>query len=560
MHKSVVWKLSVLLCILFAAGLLPTDMRAMDEADFDVSAVLDNPFISDFLDKNEDSFCPSHTYDPSSILSLLITQINILPVMEEDLYEKTYAINKRNIVEQPAFANYKEYPNSRTFGFDFFYNQTSRMYFTTHSDCISSYLAVFNKTLLDKIDDSLVIIRETFPSFALSPSEVLALFARATVQNRQAGIMLHSDKYFSNRRYHLHIRAPLMYQERNFFLTEQEQKNIKNTLGPSTEDETVGVDDTAMDFARRHLIGDRCGIGDTRITFDWMAHKHHLLLVELGLQFTIPTAFAFEKGVFGSYFANRKPASAFNVGQLWDFAENGQLERATKVATDTLEGAIDRLSAMLLETGLGYDHHFGLGASFSTRSRLSTYIARSWARDIKFRTRASLEYFFPATELRYFIEKKHPEWYTESFFPIDEIQTDERFAQERLDFLSEQFLEKLFPFKTKTTVHPGIIFQWTSAINYDAHRWALTYISDFWFRSQESLGTIRRINYDVPVDLDVERGTRHYALQSKLGFEALFFIDRPSYSCTLSLHGDGSYWVEGIGHDFTLAFNVEVHY
>lgn len=523
-----------------------------NQYDFDLDNDLINPVIDDFLTKTE--FCVSPSFNPSSILSTLIESFNALAIMQENLYLKTYPLNKRNTVDLPIFYDYyREYPQPRTFGINLFYNQTSRMGFCKDCDNISCYLAVNQQTLLDKIDDTFRCIREAFPSFVTDPLNILPLFNNITIQDRQAGIMFHGDKYYNDRKIHFHIHAPLMYQERNFYMTEEEQENVRETLGPSGSDD----EKSTMEFAEKHLIADKFGIGDTRITLDWLIHKRPALELELGLRATIPTAFAFEKGLKGSSFENSKPPQCFNIGLIWDQFETEQCERGKEVVSDFMERALDRLSQMLLDTRLGNDRHLGLGATFTIHSRLSNYVNKSWARNVEFRTRVSLDYLFPAGETRFFIQKLNPDEFSDSNFPLKRIEDYREFAAERLQFLSDRVLEKLFPFRTVATVHPGAVFMWTSAWSYKTGRWTLGLITDFWAKTKESFGKIR---YKPPVVLDIERGTRPYALQSKLGFNIMYTLPRRFQSWTFSLYGDGTYWAESIGKDFTLGFNIMVHF
>ncbi len=520
--------------------------------NFDLDSVLNSNAVGDFLDKND--FCVSTNYDPRAIMPILIEQLKILPIMEENFYCRTYALNKRNIIEQPAFFPYREYPFNHTFGMHFFYNETERMNFTTDSSDISSYLAICNENLLSKIADSLALIRSTFPNFSIDPLAIFPLFGCASVQDRKVGIMFHGDKWYRDRQYHLHVRSPIMYEERNFFISEKTQQQIQDVLGQSDGDMS-----TAMDFAKKHLVSDKLGIGDTRIDFEWVIHRHPGLFLEAGIRVTLPTAFAFEKGVYGSSFENRPPACNFDIGSLWDLAESGRVAAATNVGTHFLESTLDRLSRILLDTGLGYDRHLGLGLALQTRSRLAYWIAKSWARAVKFKTRIEANYYFPASEDRFFLELPNPAQFNPAFFPVEELEDNWQFAQSRLDFLGLKFVEKLNPFRVRATVHPGATIQWTSSVIYERGRWCLSYLSDTWIRTKERIGFIRR-SCTIPQDLDIKRGTRHYGYQSKLGLGILYTRPARNHSTTASLYGDFTYWNEGIGKDYTIALNVEVHF
>ena len=110
----------------------------------------------------------------------------------------------------------------------------------------------------------------------------------------------------------------------------------------------------------------------------------------------------------------------------------------------------------------------------------------------------------------------------------------------------------------RATVHPGAVIQWTSSVIYERGRWCLSYLSDTWIRTPERIGLIRRSCTIPKKDLDIDRGTRHYGYQSKLGLGILYTCPRRNHSITASLYGDYTYWNVGIGHDYTMALNVEV--
>ena len=513
---------------------------------FDIDALLGDQEFNNFLDKNE-CYELSSSFDPVGVLEILVQQLNILAIAQEDFYLYTYPPNKRNIVDNAAFYPFIEPKRKRLIGIQPFYNETSRMRFTKNSDCLRSYVNICGESLLAEISKSIDQIKELFPDFDIDPLVLFPLFGVMTTQDRQLGIMVHGDKFF--RKYHLHVHVPFLYRERNFYMTEGERRDIEQVLGPSTGDES----DTH--FQEQHLICDKLGIGDTRITFERPVYKFQKMTIYGGVLATIPTAYAFQTGFMGSSFENRKCDCSFSLPELWDQADQGNTEAATKVGTDLLLSALDRLAFVLLDTGLGLDGHFGLGAYFHTKALLSSYISKSWARRVTYRGRTSLEYHFPATENRLFKQYINPADYTEENFETD----DPDVALSDLYFLSNRFIQKVCPFKIPAWVHPGVTFRWISSVAYQSGRWSIAYVSDFWFKGWESV-EIKKCNSRFLNSLNIKAGERPYALQSTLGAYFSYTREEPTYAWTVGLYAGAPYWVEGIGNDFTLALNITGHF
>ena len=209
---------------------------------------------------NEINNAATRLPDPNDIIQLLVN-LGALEILQEDLYLKTYPLDKRNVLDLPIFLPHTHETKPRSFGSYLFYNETSRMNFSHNSTCISSYLGICEPTLLEKIKTTL----DQFPEFDFDPVALLPLFSKMTVQERKLGLMFYGAKRY--KKIHFSLSVPLMYLERNFFVTQEEQEEIERALNITPNEEN---DDS---FTDQHFISDKFGIGDTRILLGFPVKK-----------------------------------------------------------------------------------------------------------------------------------------------------------------------------------------------------------------------------------------------------------------------------------------------
>lgn len=157
-----------------------------------------------------------------------------------------------------------------------------------------------------------------------------------------------------------------------------------------------------------------------------------------------------------------------------------------------------------------------------------------------------------------FVEKKNPADYEPSNFDIDRINEDPAYALDRLNFITQKFIQELFPFKVRALVKPGIFFQWTGGWYYERGPWRLQLTTDFWARTQERFGSLC-IPPKTP-RLDITDGIKPAAYQSRIGGSVAYSVTYPTKTWTFSLYGDKTYWSEGIGKDLNIVLNFECNY
>lgn len=486
----------------------------------------------------------------SDVLDTLIVQLNALPLLAQELYLKSYYLNFRNIVDYPAFYPHMLMKRSAQFGVDLFYNQTSRMYFTSDCDGIASYLGITQPDLLEKLSQCFCLVQSEFPDFSINPVNILPLFQGMTVQERRMGFMMHGDKRHHNLTFHAHV--PFYWLERNFFMTDKERARVEKAFEPSTGAESD------KEFKQEFFISDKLGFGDTRVNFDWCIYKRNKMHMNVGFQATIPTAFAIQKGLLGNYFQCNLKRSYLSFQQLFSFTEEDTAQ-ATKMVTDFFVNTFNNLAANLIDTELGYKKHFCIGPTLQANSPLTFYIKQPWARRIRLKWHLAVEVPMPAMENRRYMKWIDPDAFDPSNFDLERAADDEKYACERLAFLQNTLTDRFFPYIFPTRIWPGIIINSFSRYIYTNEPWTITVVSDTWIRTKEHFMHLHKCA-GAPRVLELCKAHRPFAYQSRLGLAVGYALERPTHTWHISLYADAAYASSGIGKDFTGLFSVEANF
>ena len=413
--------------------------------------------IFDFFDSDADLahvVCNADV-DPADVVKFFIDDLDALCILQQDFYLRTNELNQRSLLDYGIFLPQKFYCSPWEVGAHLFYNQTTRDNYTRTSTKLCSYLAIFQETLLQELQR---IIDATPLDTPVDLHPVIPLFRNMTVQERRTGFMVHGMRRWGP--YRFRFLFPFYYNESNFFLTPQELDVIQAQLGITDPAED-------LDFAQKHLIADKLGFGDLRLNFDFPLARSGAVSTKLGLQATIPTAFALKKGLYGSSFCKLCRGPILDFCELFDLAiEQRDLKALQQLGETFAFAAIDHFSANLIDTPMGNGGHFGLGAYIRSKTPLSSIIKRPWAEHITMRSRISVEYLFPHTQRRYFIEACDQLRFAALGLDrppqviIDQVDEDPLYARTVLGFLEKQFTDKIFPIALPVKVRPGIIFRW----------------------------------------------------------------------------------------------------
>ncbi|MBA3752355.1 hypothetical protein H0X06_06230, partial [Candidatus Dependentiae bacterium] len=216
--------------------------------------------------------------------------INAVAILREDLYKRTIGpVTRRSLLDEPALLPDYFSQTNQVFTTEIFYNYSPKVYFTQDSPFLSSYIDLNNQNIINEISNA-EFIETDVPN-------VLGLFSTIKLQQHRVGFMFSYGKKWNNLVFQ--ARMPLYYQLQNFFLTESEIDQIKNNPFFTTDDAAAPVtpEDEVRQFALKHLVSDKFGIGDAR--FSVLAHlfESPCSSVWCGIQSTIPTASAFRRGI-----------------------------------------------------------------------------------------------------------------------------------------------------------------------------------------------------------------------------------------------------------------------
>lgn len=461
--------------------------------------------------------------------------VNAQEILQEPLYYRSNPVGRRNIIDVSIFQQFSSFTRipSKIIEFTPFYTQTYKEYYFNEHESIDHYLNIKQETLVDVVD------RFELTSFDLP--EILSLFSKIKLQERNAGFMFGFTK--ATDFYAFAFRIPFYWTEHNFYLNKKEQNAIINH--PAFAD----FKGDFFEYAQQHLISDALALGDTKVQIEFLCKKSRKYQLSLGGRATLPTRVRLKKGLLGNYFNINAPRYSFNLYTdllkiPTDLTAPTDAEKATLTtnAVALTDAIIDRLSTMLLEQGNENNHHFGIGIFGHSVMRFNEKFSLS--------SLSSIEALLPSTEKRFYIIKNNNAAF--NAFNWDDITVQ---IDEKLTFLDKQFKEKFFLPVYPTHVFPGFIFQNTSALTHHCHTWDFIVGADFWLQTKEHLGRITTPSSDITDSLQVETAQRKQLYQSGIWLAA---EKHPSSSGWQ--WGGKIGWTNvssGIGKDISIAFHFE---
>lgn len=518
---------------------------------FDDFADIQQDYVEDIFDiwANSDlewheGIRPAQALSPQEALNLLTCSGQLVDVelqnrLQQNFYIVTNPINKRSILDEPQFlihlSCFPQPPHTWQFNCWVFYNQTTKGNYTKNSTAIISYLNVLNPILFGGFDDLLQALGVPFDI----PS-TQDLFGLVKLQERRAGGMF--DFYKESNRWNFEWKIPLFYMERNFFVTEAEKRRFEALF-------QIEADGSFNE----HVISDQVGIGDSRINIGYLAVDKEWLGLNVGFLATLPTGFAFKKGLLGSDFAQNSVIPKFDLYQIVQLAFDDP-EAAQAMGVDFLMATGRKLSANLLQTGIGDDGHIGIGGFFEKHMPLTNRFT--------FKTRGELEYRFPTSEKRFFITKKFPQQFQElepfCVEPPDEANQEQ--AVQKLTFLNDQLIATFIPRVFSVSIYPGFLFKWQSALaGFFGDTWQFGGGFDIWWQSQEKFGRIKANPTEI-ANIQIDLARRSMAFQNKLFGYIHYQGHTTKRAWSWTLYGDYTVLSTGIGKDFNLSFQISVDY
>lgn len=528
-------KLLIIFCL--SNGLFLSSHSFTDDDFFEDDEFSEFEDFVDYLEDHPDVTTRDEDLTPCTVVGILtnpLIGIELQSKLQNDFYIFTHPINTRSLLDEPfATLHFCCYPKNWQLNFWTFYNQTSKGNWTKNGTQISDYLALDNDAFFRDLDEELL------PDIDIP--RALDLVRIFKIQERRAGIML--GGYWAKGCWNIEFKTPLYYFERNFFLTNQEQRAIERFFN-SQDITPLEVDESLI---RKHVMSDKVGIGDTRLSFGHVVYDCPSLWLNVGVEATIPTAITFKEGLYGGKFeknSNHPPFCLFELFKL-QMCPPKDLAKIQKIILDFAVAAFDKLPANVLDTGLGNNGHFGL-ALFAEKHMCF--------RRFTFRTRAALEYLFPAHEKRFYITTKNREAFKRDY--DDCTQADENLA-----FLNEQLIDTVIPKVFSTTIKPGFIFKFSSMISRKfGCNWEFGLGYDLWWLDREKLGKIKATPTQL-ANIQIGKGIKPGAYANKIISSVTYATQEDSCNnWCLTLYADRTFLTDGVGHDFNVALRFSRNY
>jgi len=509
----------------------------------------------DGLDFLNDMMPPSpmlRMVDPFTIVQLLI-ELGAVDILQQDFFLSTNRPARRSLLDMPLFQpNKAVFPIPCFFNTQLFFDFTPTARFTRTSSNINSYIATSEPSLLAALDEFLKALNILCNGsvVTLSIPLVLEIISGMTLVERNIGFMFQTGGRWD--RLQLRILFPLYYHERNFFLSQNDLDTLALQFGFTDADL----------FDDSYAVADRLGIGDTRIEFGMHAIESQWCDMVLSLYATVPTAFAFAKGLAGNTYKapGTYPSVDFNALYEAALAEEGgsetlaQQEQSYQILTGFLLDVWKRIDAALLDNGLGNEGHFGLGGSLAIDARLDQWVAQPWASCTYWHNRVALEYLFKGDDTRFYINKNNPATY-----PTTEEFNDPALAEENLIFLQNEIINRISLLGLSTKVQPGIIGWWKSIIAYQDPYWGGYAGTDLWFQTEEKHECISA-SPDLVATLDLCKSIMPWAFQYK--FIAGFGYTHYTEGCTMTLgiDGDVTLFTTGVGRNYMVTLRLDAQF
>lgn len=511
---------------------------------------MDNdPIASEIISENgylqELAVLKSQTIDPAIIVDIL-EAFGVINLLMQDFFLRTNPFVKRSILDSTLMDRIPYHQEDCwKFGSFIFYNRTPNCNFTKSSTRMCSYLALAEESIIQAIEMGL----HNADLVKFDPRVIFNIVQDMRAEERNIGFLLYFIRQWE--KCQLRIYAPLLYHERNFFLTDQQLEDIQAELNLSGDTE----------FKEKHAISDRFGLGDTRIEAAFTVCEKPTISCYAGPQFTIPTAFTMFSGWQGNTFAKPStyPDVPFNV--IWEAliaAIEQTLTRIQKlrvaaIIEEFFVGAMDRLAANLLDDGLGNHGHLGLGAFIYTDMPLYQFSYRNWAQTGSWINRISLEFLLPNSEKRFFINKHDQD----TFDSYDFSNPDD--GAENLAFIQQEIVNKFYLIAFDTYVQPKPIFRWTSMINHGGGPCKLYYGTNLWVQGAEHLSSIKG-PLDIVAGLDKSKAIAPAAYQFKVLGGLSYTFKEENTTWTIGVDGDYTVLKSGIGRDYMLALRVDASF
>lgn len=499
---------------------------------------MEEDFLDDFgLEIENLEHLPTRVIDsPAAMTILMSNNVKAPLLLKNPFYFYTHPFQRRNIVDDLIF-NFPSYQINEMVSCIPFYNETSQVQYVRDRNGIKEYIDMEQRNILNTIDVA------DYPDINIP--EMLHLFENIKIQERRLGVMFQYSCILENT-WNFSFHVPCLYQEHNYFLNSSERKAIENNSFISS------LEGDAWDFITNYLLSDKFGCGDLRASLEKTIKKTFSYELNIGVDITLPTAFAVKKGVVGSYFNKRSQTPSLDIINdfLDPFVEDNQtLANANGEALAL--NILKRANSILLDYHLGNNRHLEIGLFYR-----STMI---FSPTVQLTSKALFNIVLPGSERRFILKKQSNAElnaiYNRHFDNDDDGDPDINVAAAPADVqrIQEIFIEKYFPESYDVTVFPGIELSSSSKLTYERKKYTWYVGSEMWYRSKERFLTVHSRAYSLD-DLEIAKAKKEYAYQTKTWFG----FDKNKTENTVWQWGSRISFSginDGIGDDFTLTLH-----
>ncbi len=394
------------------------------------------------------------------------------------------------------------------FALNFFYNQTSDMR-KTFDDLFNLEKTLGCSDFLDFVEN---FLPENTPVETVK--QLLPLFKKINIQERKAGLFFQGG--VTKGPFSIQLQTSLQLGERNFWLSNQDRKEIEAIL-------KARDDDYELDIKELYRI--RIGLGDTRLKFGLNTTNMTSFQSDIGAEVIIPTS------KFGY-------TTQLNIGIARATFETDDIERS---AVTALRAIRDYLITPQLGNG-----HFGLGLYTEAKVDIFHDLAQLWMR-------LSYDILFPDEEDRIYLFKQTMT--PQDLDPVIDPESPLTEA-ERINIVNNYIRQYMFPSSFKSTVHPGGILNFVFAANTNLTnrwKWALGY--DFYAQQEESITKLLNTNIDMQ-ELRIKDAQSPRVYQHKIFTEFFYHNKKPRKDLGVGIGGDLTISSHNIGEDWTVFFKV----
>lgn len=486
----------------------------------------------------------------------ILTAIKFPSALRCNVYNKTYPLAQRSIFSLPSMLLYHSehvpgydcYPN--LFRFNIFFNQSTKLSFG--SGCHLDEYLCFDNNPVFSLDENILDQIKNANIFGL-----LEVAKKGKVSERRVGAYLQYLHNFDCR-WSFELDVPFYYQERNYYLDDDDIRKIE------LESKKAGLPDSGLSrkeqerMMTKYAVSDKVGFGDTVIRAGYWLNPECNFPLKLGLLLRLPTGATVKDEVLGTNFQRDMDNPSFNLFNIMCLAQQdpeagGDANKALCMAKSLLLKVSNRLSSMLLDRPMGYDH-LGIGFFADNYLLFNSNTALRWA--------LNCEYLIPGKEVRYFSYKKVETDYDLTAYEniINNFDTDTATQAQKdelkrvFNFFDEQVIGTIIPQATCAKVHPGFIVQLTAGPQMNYHEWQLNLGYDYWYQQKEKISKIYRNKKN---QYDICKGTRPSCYQFKFFGELRKNISNGDYSTSFGLHGEETFLAKGIGRDFNVALDFQ---